>query len=1140
MNELQKVLNGIENWDKVTFSGLNEGEKAFLPYFFNDKTIILTSNEEQLLSYQETLTRLGKKVVAISEKLPLLITICEKNSKEFRDYYIALSNLAKNEWDILLLTPSSIFQKVPTKDYVLSHSLSLKVGEDIPFEKLINSLVSMGYKRQDVVLDMGEFSIKGDIVDIFPIGESNPIKVSFFDTEIESIKSFDVETYKFLNDKKETTIFCNSFVDLNAINYEKIEKNIKNDLAILKIKDENMLRISDIVATQLDYLHEKSNFSAVFFAPYLDYFSSSILDYTTNACLLFDEPKLIFDKLGEINGNNVESFLELSMSGEFLPKNMEFYFSLKEILAKISTFKQLAYARLVSQNKFFESKKIINFICPHVPKYINNYIELANQLKDYLSNKYTIALSITDSLNLNKMKNILEEKSLKYFVCDDLKDIKSGAINILKNGPLYSINFEMERLLIVGEKDLVSHIKTTSIAVKQSTKTRFLPKVGDFVVHEVHGIGKCVGIEKLRLTSVSRDYIIIEYRDGDKLYVPSENTDLLSAFSGEGEPKCNKIGGTEFYKIKQKVKSSIKQMTFDLVKVYGERLNLKGYKYSKDTYLQDAFEKSFPYEYTDDQKKALSEIKKDLESNRIMDRLLCGDVGFGKTEIALATAFKVIQDGKQVAFICPTTILCEQHFATCMSRLSNFFVRVGCLNRFKSEKEQLQIKQDLKDGKIDIVVGTHKLLGKDVKFKDLGLIIIDEEQRFGVDDKDKLKNIKKSVDVLSLSATPIPRTLYMSLVGIRDVSFLATPPRQRKKIVTQVIDYSDSLLISACKKELERDGQVLIVYNKVALIANFYSHVKSLIPDARIGFAHGQMDSKTLESAIYDLYSRKTQILISTVLIENGIDLPYANTLFVVDADKLGLSQLYQLRGRVGRSNIEAYAYFSFSKNKTLSADSYKRLDAIMEFSDFGSGYKLAMRDLEIRGAGDILGRNQHGHMQQVGYDMYVKLLNEAVRELRGEDGQEKREVKINIDIDAFIPVGFIDSSEAKIDLYSKVSRLTTKEEYLSLLEEIKSKYGSLPAQVKQLCLTGLIKNLSQKLLISKIVLNSLGARLYFYEDAKNKEFFKKFDEQNSLFCLIDDKMPIISIKKEQDNLSSEQNLLKFLEKFGGKNKTID
>ena len=610
-----------------------------------------------------------------------------------------------------------------------------------------------------------------------------------------------------------------------------------------------------------------------------------------------------------------------------------------------------------------------------------------------------------------------------------------------------------------------------------------MPKVGDYVVHQIHGVGKCIGIKNLKITSVFRDYIVIEYKDGDVLYLPSENADMLSAFVGEKTPKCNKIGGTEFFKVKQKVKNSIKEMAFDLVKVYSERMNTKGFKYSKDTYLQTEFENAFPYPYTQDQVQAIKEIKKDMESSKIMDRLLCGDVGFGKTEVALNAAFKAIQDGKQVAIICPTTILCEQHYNTALSRLKNFMVNVKAINRFKTKKEQEKILYDLKEGKIDLICGTHRLFSNDVKFKDLGLIILDEEQRFGVEDKEKLKNIKKSVDVLTLSATPIPRTLYMSLVGIRDVSFLSTPPKERKKTHTAVIDYSDNLLVNACRKELERDGQILIVYNRVESITNFYAHIKSLLPDVSIGLAHGQMSSKMLESAIYDLYSRKTQILISTVLIENGIDLPYANTLFVIDSDKLGLSQLYQLRGRIGRSNIEAYAYFSFSRNKALTEDSYKRLDAIMEFSDFGSGYKIAMRDLEIRGAGDVLGKMQHGHMEQVGYDMYVKLLNEAVSEIKGEKVEELKEIKIDIALNAYLPNTYISQNENRIDFYTKVSKLNSVEDFNLLIENTQNMYGSVPKPVEQLCMVGLIKNLAQKIHVKNIKIDEFTARIIFYED---------------------------------------------------------
>ena len=514
---------------------------------------------------------------------------------------------------------------------------------------------------------------------------------------------------------------------------------------------------------------------------------------------------------------------------------------------------------------------------------------------------------------------------------------------------------------------------------------------------------------------------------------------MITSNVGDFTPKCNKIGGAEFYNTKQKVKASVKKMALNLLKIYSKRQATKGFVYSKDTYLQQAFENAFPYTYTTDQSEAISQIKRDMESPQIVDRLVCGDVGYGKTEVALCAAYKAIQDGKQVAIICPTTILCEQHYNTCVSRMKDFMVRVAVINRFKTKAEQEHILQDLKNGDIDLICGTHRLLSKDVVFKDLGLLILDEEQRFGVEDKEKLKALKTNVDVLTLSATPIPRTLYMSLVGIRDISFLNTPPKDRINTETYVIDYSDTLLVDACKKELARGGQVLIVYNRVQTIYDFYAKVQKLLPEASIGLAHGQMQSKELEDSIYKLYTKQTQILISTVLIENGIDLPFANTLIVIDADKLGLSQLYQLRGRIGRSTRSSYAYFTFERNKVLSQEAYRRLDALMEFSEMGSGYKIAMRDLEIRGAGDILGAEQSGHMEKVGYDLYIKLLNQAVNEIKGQEQEniEYKDVKIDIDLNAYIPQEYIVGDENRIMYYTKISKINSQEQLYSLQKEI-------------------------------------------------------------------------------------------------------
>ena len=1131
MNNIISRLNELNNYKYTTISGLNDGEKYFLPSLFAQKIMIIANNEDSLQEYFNQLSALNKKVVCLPQQLPLIISISEKSSKVFKDYYINLSKLAKGDYDVLLVTPYTLFQKLPNVDFIKSNNLKLEVGCDYNINSLVEKLVALGYTKQDLVSNKGEFAVRGDLLDIFTVNNDKPIRISFFDTEVEKINYFDPVTFKQEKEIKKAEVYCNTFFDSTKIDKAELKQKVDENISKINLNPEAMLRLSNIVSTQFEYLNNGlSGLSSVFFLPFCAYFNSNLFDYLQkDTLILIDEPKLITDKLKAFEDEFTENFLELSLKGEFLPATIDFYLQRKEILKALLDFKLCAYARLISQNKIFESEYVINFICNANKKYQNHFVELTEEIKNLSKNKHTIVLSCALPLTLNKVKTFFDDEKLKYNQISSLNEVKQGEINLtLKNIP-YSANFEMEKFVLIGSKALNNN-QVLAISTKEvvEEKPKFLPKVGEYVVHQIHGVGKCIGIKNLKITSVYRDYIVIEYKDGDVLYLPSENADMLSAFVGEVTPKCNKIGGTEFFKVKQKVKNSIKEMAFDLTKVYSERMNSKGFKYSKDTYLQTEFENAFPYPYTQDQVQAIKEIKADMESGKIMDRLLCGDVGFGKTEVALTAAFKAIQDGKQVAIICPTTILCEQHYNTALSRMKNFMVNVQAINRFKTKKEQDKILTELKEGKIDLICGTHRLFSNDVKFKDLGLIILDEEQRFGVEDKEKLKNIKKTVDVLSMSATPIPRTLYMSLVGIRDVSFLSTPPKERKKTTTVVIDYSDNILVNACKKELERDGQILIVYNRVDTITNFYAHIRSLLPDVNIGFAHGQMSPKMLESAIFDLYSRKTQILISTILIENGIDLPYANTLFVVDADKLGLSQLYQLRGRIGRSNIEAYAYFSFSKNKNLTQDSYKRLDAIMEFSDFGSGYKIAMRDLEIRGAGDVLGKLQHGHMQQVGYDMYVKLLNEAVSEIKGEKVEELREVKIDIAINAFLPNSYISQNENRINFYTKVSKLKTVEELQKLLQDTNNIYGVAPKSVEQLCYVGLIKNLAQKIGAKTVKLDEFGCKVIFYPEIDDK-IYAYLSKTTIDFVLTNEKMPIITLRKQPDVQQLQQNLIKFL-----------
>ena len=599
-----------------------------------------------------------------------------------------------------------------------------------------------------------------------------------------------------------------------------------------------------------------------------------------------------------------------------------------------------------------------------------------------------------------------------------------------------------------------------------------MPKAGDFVVHNFHGVGKCLGVETLSLSNSPRDYVVIEYKGADKLFLPVENIDQISKYLGsDKEPVLNKIGGVEFAKTKSKVKSSVKTIAYDLIALYKERLDKKGVVYPPDDKLQMDFENSFAYTETADQLTAINDCKKDMESGKIMDRLVCGDVGFGKTEVALRIAFKTIMAGKQVAFLCPTTILSEQHFNNAKVRFADFGVKVDVLNRLKSDKEVSTILQNLKDGKTDMIIGTHKLLGKDVVFKNLGLLILDEEQKFGVADKDKIKNFKKNINVLTLSATPIPRTLNLSLIGVRDISVIETPPVERVSSHVQVVEYSNELIKKALNFELGRGGQVLIIYNRVETIYRFASMISGLVPDGVVSVAHGQMSAQELEQEIYKLYSGVTRVLVATTLIENGVDLPNANTLIVINSDLLGLSQLYQLKGRIGRSDKQSYAYFTFDNRKMLTENGYKRLQAIQEFSGMGSGFKIAMRDLEIRGAGSVLGLEQSGHIEKIGYNMYVQLLSDSIKELSGQTVKTLSDVRVETNIPAYLSHDYVQSSAMRMKLYREISSIDSADKLVEFIKNTESVYGDIPSELVSLAKIGYIKNMCAKLGATKVII---------------------------------------------------------------------
>ncbi len=1128
---LKKLESQIKTEKAIQVNGLGLGEKGFITSMIGRKILYIAPDFFAATNMKRQLKALGKKVAIISDKLPLMFGINENKNPIFREYITALNGIVNNTLDAVIIMPDVLMQKLPSPDIIKSSSLFLTQGNEYSIDDIVTSLVNLGYSRCDAIESEGEFAVRGDILDIFVYGSVLPFRINFFGDEIESIYSLSLGDYRKVKDETQISLVPNTLLFLNENIINDVCTKITKSLSNSKISGESLIALTETINFQLDNVKNNKNICTSFVAPFVPYFNSSILDYFSGEQIIFDEPKMITDSLSLSFADVDSSCEDFILAGELLREHKSFYFEKQETLRDIESKNVIAFNRVSVQNKIFVPQDVVTFNTISTQKYYIDWNSFVYELSRFDKNKTTVFISAGSSLTFNKLKGILTSNSVPFNIVNSLEEAKDFEINLSVTNIPISAGFYEDSFLIIGSDDL-NQVAVEKEESKKPAKPIYEPKVNDYVVHEIHGLGKCIAIEKLKLSSSFRDYFVIEYQGGDILYLPTENANMLSAYVGEASPKCNKIGGADFYKVKQKVRNSVKELAFDLIKLYSKREQAKGFVYSKDSYLQKEFEKAFPFAYTEDQVQAINDIKNDMESNRILDRLVCGDVGFGKTEVALVAAYKAIQDGKQVAIICPTTILSEQHYNTCLGRMKDFMVRIASINRLKTPAEQKLILDNLKDGKIDIICGTHRLLSNDVKFKDLGLLILDEEQRFGVEHKEKLKNLKNNIDVITLSATPIPRTLYMSLIGIRDISYLNTPPRDRIPTKTTIIDYSDSLLIDACKKEIERGGQVLIVYNRVETIYDFYGKVSKLLgSDVTIGVAHGQMSPKELEDNIYKVFTRQTQVLISTVLIENGVDLPFANTLIVIDSDKLGLSQLYQLRGRIGRSNLSSFAYFTFERNKALSEEAYRRLDALMEFSDMGSGYKIAMRDLEIRGAGDILGARQSGHIEKVGYDLYIKLLKEAVSELKGEEKQELKDVKLDIGINAYLPKEYVAKEESRISTYTKISKISNQTDFDETIEYLQNAYGQVPLVTKQLCKVALIKNMCQRLSIKSLVVNSFFAKIKVYEDIVNTTLWEKLVENVQNIGTFDQTTGVIDIKAKDSVDKTQEVVINFLKK---------
>ena len=1056
------------------------------------------------------------------------------------------SKLYNSENSIILTTVEAIMQNTIQKQELFKGVIHLEVLQEYGLEKIKEKLIDIGYERADLCDGKGLFSVRGGIIDVFPLTEKDPIRIEFWGDEIDSIRHFDAISQRSIDSINSISIFPveEFLIDKKSLNNvaDKIYELYSSKKGIID-KYPNILEDIDEIRNG-NYINKIEKYFEFFYDK-----KSSLVEYFSKDTIVFiDEPVRIKSKAQSIeyeNNEMIEQYAEKYGVIHSYTSNMAGFSEIAimlEELASINLFR-IDENMLAKRNGYSFSCREVNFFRGNVDIFIQEIQDARERGQKLIicggvsSKCRSLATMLLDH-NINTA--ILENNSTELFdTAIESEDAKSVPVMIIQGELSQGYALEEANLIILsGEESSVVKEKKRSYkpkAFNEGQKVVFADlKVGDYVVHSVHGIGKYIGIHTLEIDNIRKDYIKLEYQDNGILYVPTDQMENIRKYMGSDDdrkPKLNRLGTKDFEKTKARVKQSLRDIAKGLIELYAKRSKQVGFKFSPDTVWQNDFEDSFPYKETDDQLRCIEEVKRDMESERPMDRLLCGDVGYGKTEVAIRAAFKACMDSKQVAYLCPTTVLAQQQYETFRTRMKDFPIEVQVLNRFKTTKQKNQIVKDLKSGKIDILVGTHRMLGKDIDFKNLGLLIIDEEHRFGVAHKEMIKELKNNVDVLTMTATPIPRTLHMSIVGIRDMSVIYDPPQNRKPIQTYVLEYDAEVIKEAIIKELERDGQVFYLYNNVENIEQKFKEVSKLVPNARIAFAHGKLTGKEIESIMEDFAMHNIDVLICTTIMESGIDIPNANTMIIENADRLGLAQLYQIRGRVGRSDKTAYAYITYKKNKVLSEDSEKRLKAIKEFTEFGSGFKIALRDLEIRGAGNILGAEQSGHLESVGYEMYTHLLEEAVKELQGEEIEKPTEILIDLKVSAYIPNEYISINSQKIEAYQDISNITKEEQISEICDELIDRYGEMPSEMFNLLEIARIKCYARRTKATKMIQKGSNIVFSFLDD----EFITDEKIQLLLYnfrgriLVSGNNVPVITLKLQSHNESDTlKDVLKF------------
>lgn len=1075
--KFQELTKQISKTGPIAISGLVDVEKLHvLAGIFNETKrpmVLVTYNEIQARKLYQDLKKLIKQTYFFPKKE---ITSYDyvAQSKEIEYKRIDVLNkmyLAKKQKEpiIIVTTIEAVMQKMVAKDTLYQNVIDFEVGKTYLLDEIKEKLVGLGYERSDLIENKGQFSIRGGIVDV-GLSEKIGVRIEFWGDEVDSIRFFQISSQRSTEMLKEITIFPAH--ELIVQDLSEAVKNIQEKYPE-EIEDIELIKNGDYISKINKYFNEFYENQASF----LDYMSDEYL-------LLLDEKSKINQRESNIIEDNNKLIASLVEKEKFVPEAIEniskFEYNFEE--------KQIIY---LEQNDSIKNIQKYYFETREINFYNLQLDLLLADIVTYQKNKKKVVLLAGNEISAKKLCNILKENQINYKYEQEAENVKPGEIIVTIGG--FSSGFENYDLNLIvvslqnNFEEPVKRKKKLSSTFKDSEKIVFADlKPGDIVVHQTHGIGQFIGVNTITADGVTKDYIKIKYRNDDILYVPTNSLDSVRKYIGGGDnssPRLNKLGGKEWSATTSKVKKNLEAVAKDLIELYAKRQKIKGFSFSPDTPWQKQFEDSFPYTETDDQLRCIQDVKKDMEKPQPMDRLLCGDVGYGKTEVAIRAAFKAVMDQKQVAYLVPTTILANQQYEEFKTRMQEFAINVELLNRFKTKKEQDEIIKKLKLGEVDVIVGTHRLLSEDVNFKDLGLLIIDEEHRFGVKDKEKIKKLRTNIDVLTMTATPIPRTLHMSIVGVRDMSVIYEPPHNRKPVQTYVLEYDQEVITEAITKEIERGGQVFYLFNQVEGIEKKANEISMLVPEAKVGFAHGKMSGRELEEIMESFINHEINVLVCTTILESGIDIPNANTIIVENADRLGLAQLYQIRGRVGRSDKQAYAYITYKRDKLLSEVADKRLKAIKEFTEFGSGFKIAMRDLEIRGAGSMLGEMQHGHMEKVGYDTYCKLLDEVIKEMQGIEVVEEQDVQIDLAVSSYIPDNFIENSSQKIEIYQNIALCRTEEELQNVIDEVIDRYGRLPKELENLIDIARIKQLARKANILKIAQKENGIVFYFVKE---------------------------------------------------------